>query len=211
MSARFLQRGTLLSSDDVKRCDQYQVQKHILTSSSIEHLLEFSKYIDIRISELKDINRRRKEERISEFNALKEKDGDKYTQFQDELISIVGSLEKLKEYLSEEAFREFVYSSFSNEETFAGYNDAILELGLVNSLRYGLSDKKKMKCKLMISKVFKNQGNYFDFDGQNCGNDGYESRGKDCPGWDGLSRRCECGNRRVDWELYGSHVRAVAY
>lgn len=29
------------------------------------------------------------------------------------------------------------------------------------------------------------------FDGQNC---------DECPGWDGLSRRCECGNRRVYWE-----------
>ena len=29
-----------------------------------------------------------------------------------------------------------------------------------------------------------------DFDGQNC---------DDCGGWDGESRRCDCGNRRVYW------------
>jgi len=31
---------------------------------------------------------------------------------------------------------------------------------------------------------------YIDFDGNNC---------DDCVGWDGRSRRCECGNRRVSW------------
>lgn len=30
----------------------------------------------------------------------------------------------------------------------------------------------------------------FDFNGQNCDN---------CSGWDGVSRRCNCGNRRVEW------------
>lgn len=29
-----------------------------------------------------------------------------------------------------------------------------------------------------------------DFEGKTCS----------CPGWDGDSLRCECGNRRVDWE-----------
>jgi hypothetical protein len=32
----------------------------------------------------------------------------------------------------------------------------------------------------------------YDFYGQNC---------DDCPGWDGQSNRCECGNRRVAWVL----------
>lgn len=31
-----------------------------------------------------------------------------------------------------------------------------------------------------------------DFDGKNC---------EDCGGWDGESRRCSCGNRRVVWEF----------
>jgi len=44
---------------------------------------------------------------------------------------------------------------------------------------------------------------FFEFEGWNCHDwdDG-------CSGWDGFSRRCECGNRRVSWEwdmgmLYG--------
>lgn len=39
-----------------------------------------------------------------------------------------------------------------------------------------------------------------DFSGQNCGD--YDDT--ECSGWDGSSRRCECGNRRVSWvEGYG--------
>jgi hypothetical protein len=38
---------------------------------------------------------------------------------------------------------------------------------------------------------FEKTGEYYDFSGQNC--DG------PCPGWDGSSRRCACGNRRVSW------------
>ena len=33
-------------------------------------------------------------------------------------------------------------------------------------------------------------GVFIDFDGNNC---------DDCAGWDGQSRRCDCGNRRVSW------------
>jgi hypothetical protein len=44
---------------------------------------------------------------------------------------------------------------------------------------------------------------YVEFDGMNC-ND-YLDKGEDeCPGWDGVSYRCFCGNRRVSWETYGS-------
>lgn len=52
-------------------------------------------------------------------------------------------------------------------------------------------------------------GGLFDFDGQNC--DG------PCSGWDGISRRCECGNRRVSWTAGWGHsfknpyVRGEAY
>jgi len=34
-------------------------------------------------------------------------------------------------------------------------------------------------------------GGLIDFDGQNCEDE--------CGGWDGESRRCTCGNRRVGW------------
>ena len=35
-----------------------------------------------------------------------------------------------------------------------------------------------------------------DFSGQNC---------DDCGGWDGESRRCDCGNRRVYWATTKLH------
>lgn len=37
----------------------------------------------------------------------------------------------------------------------------------------------------------------------------------ECAGWDGRSRRCECGNRRVDWVSHGDfenpYVRGEAW
>ena len=44
---------------------------------------------------------------------------------------------------------------------------------------------------------------WHDFDGQNC--DG------PCRGWDGESRRCDCGNRRVCWVEEDGHRRAEAW
>lgn len=38
-------------------------------------------------------------------------------------------------------------------------------------------------------------GRYTDFDGNNCDED------RNCLGWDGMSHRCDCGNRRVSWEI----------
>jgi hypothetical protein len=35
-------------------------------------------------------------------------------------------------------------------------------------------------------------GGLVDFDGKNC-----NELDRDCGGWDGESRRCDCGNRRV--------------
>jgi uncharacterized protein (DUF1786 family) len=48
----------------------------------------------------------------------------------------------------------------------------------------------------------------FDFDGHNC-----HYVDQDCGGWDGVSRRCNCGNRRVTWVLSDdkSYVYAEAY
>lgn len=39
-----------------------------------------------------------------------------------------------------------------------------------------------------------------EFDGMNC-NDYKEDHEVECGGWDGESRRCECGNRRVSWDI----------
>ena len=41
-----------------------------------------------------------------------------------------------------------------------------------------------------------------DFDGNNC-SEVEDEMGTVCNGWDGVSRRCECGNRRVNWEIGG--------
>lgn len=44
---------------------------------------------------------------------------------------------------------------------------------------------------------------YVDFDGQNCA-DAWDE-GENCAGWDGVDRRCDCGNRRVYWETSKQH------
>jgi len=53
--------------------------------------------------------------------------------------------------------------------------------------------------------------NYIIFDGMNC-NDYLSADGVECEGWDGESRRCECGNRRVYWATYGDNTSGfIAY
>jgi hypothetical protein len=39
-----------------------------------------------------------------------------------------------------------------------------------------------------------------EFDGMNC-NEWLEEDQVECSGWDGFSRRCTCGNRRVYWDV----------
>lgn len=54
---------------------------------------------------------------------------------------------------------------------------------------------------------------YIEFSGWNCNDYG----DNECFGWDGISRRCECGNRRVGWvaektKIDGVYdVEAIAY
>jgi hypothetical protein len=63
-----------------------------------------------------------------------------------------------------------------------------------------------------IKQALQTGGGLVPFEGQNC-----HEVGDTCDGWDGISRRCECGNRRVSWEVYrddhgdGVTVEAVAY
>ena len=49
------------------------------------------------------------------------------------------------------------------------------------------------------------EGLLIEFDGQNC-NDYLDDEADECDGWDGVDNRCECGNRRVYWEVenYGA-------
>jgi len=49
---------------------------------------------------------------------------------------------------------------------------------------------------------------FFSFDGHNC-EDWDEN--EPCLGWDGESRRCNCGNRRVDWIWENGILWAQAY
>jgi hypothetical protein len=43
---------------------------------------------------------------------------------------------------------------------------------------------------------------YVEFEGMNC-NDYLDDDAVECEGWDGVSYRCDCGNRRVYWATYG--------
>jgi len=43
-------------------------------------------------------------------------------------------------------------------------------------------------------------GGFDTFDGMNC-NDYLDDDQPECIGWDGISRRCDCGNRRVSWDI----------
>ncbi len=66
--------------------------------------------------------------------------------------------------------------------------------------------EKKVRQNLINEKL--KEGGPFDFNGQNCADNG-----DNCSGWDGESKRCECGNRRVDWELSDdeTYIYAEAY
>lgn len=51
---------------------------------------------------------------------------------------------------------------------------------------------------------------FLEFDGMNC-NDYLELGQDECRGWDGVSRRCDCGNHRVGWENMDGQPWPVAY
>lgn len=59
------------------------------------------------------------------------------------------------------------------------------------------------ECDDAIKKAMPGEGEFIEFDGAECCDDS-------CRGWDGTSRRCECGNRRVEWtvETFGGRVLA---
>lgn len=53
-------------------------------------------------------------------------------------------------------------------------------------------------------------GDVISFSGQNCEDEGYDDTDL-CAGWDGFSRRCMCGNRRVSWVVEGTYAYGEAY
>lgn len=54
--------------------------------------------------------------------------------------------------------------------------------------------------KLVEEKLKEMAGDFIEFDGMNCHDVGEEPYSS-CAGWDGMERRCSCGNRRVSWVL----------
>lgn len=57
-----------------------------------------------------------------------------------------------------------------------------------------------------ITRAMPAPGEFIPFEGQNCEYFG------ECEGWDGDSHRCQCGNRRVTWEIEGTSEQGyVAY
>lgn len=46
-----------------------------------------------------------------------------------------------------------------------------------------------------------NGNDHISFCGMNC-NDYLDENSTECEGWNGESRRCSCGNRRVAWSYY---------
>jgi len=63
-------------------------------------------------------------------------------------------------------------------------------------------DAREVKFEELKAAATKDE-KWHSFNGQNC--DG------PCKGWDGLSRRCECGNRRVDWTSEGDFSDMYIY
>lgn len=83
---------------------------------------------------------------------------------------------------------------------------------------FGVVDAVEYANSLAFYKEIENIETKFEwhgFSGQNCSD--YLDDGQECAGWDGKSKRCQCGNRRVDWQqgcmhsFKSPHVVAEAY
>lgn len=59
--------------------------------------------------------------------------------------------------------------------------------GIIRNANY----VRKLQLVDIRCKTIKDNDELIEFEGKNC---------DECNGWDGVSRRCQCGNRRVDWE-----------
>jgi hypothetical protein len=66
----------------------------------------------------------------------------------------------------------------------------------------------EVKLNEMIDAKMPPPGEFIEFEGMNCDDPDYF-----CRGWDGVSPRCDCGNRRVSWDLSDdeTYVYAEAY
>lgn len=62
----------------------------------------------------------------------------------------------------------------------------------------------------LIASAMPGEGDFIEFDGMNC-DDYADQDDPPCAGWDGKSKRCECGNRRVSWIVEDGVARGEAY
>jgi chromosome segregation ATPase len=74
------------------------------------------------------------------------------------------------------------------EQIKKSYDETKKELNELIEVQDNRTRNKKIK---QYIRDYGNEDGYISFDGDDyC---------KKCPGWDGFSSRCECGNRRMDW------------
>lgn len=87
-----------------------------------------------------------------------------------------------------------------------GYTDA----SEVNEILHVLEEYSNDEQEAILNQ-FPPSGGLIGFNGQNCEDARYIDDAPDCGGWDGYSRRCDCGNRRVSWVVEGMWAYGDAY
>ena len=86
----------------------------------------------------------------------------------------------------------------------------LLERGKVYGVEFVAEDAEAMALRLVGEERIlglRKAEPWHEFNGFNCNDFG----DRDCKGWDGESRRCQCGNRRVSWEIEGTFENPRVY
>jgi hypothetical protein len=113
--------------------------------------------------------------------------------------------EKLQRAAREEKEREAVIAEAINWLT----DNTDKRLGIDYSVGEAIRVANDVALEQEIKVLEATRNTWYKFDGQNCVDP--------CAGWDGRSRRCECGNRRVEWveglghSFKHPHAEAVTY
>ena len=76
-----------------------------------------------------------------------------------------------------------------------------LTLGTHFTLENAVSTANDIRFEELVAEA-QQSDELYSFNGQNC---------DDCSGWDGISRRCDCGNRRVGWDHHGNFENMRIY
>jgi hypothetical protein len=80
----------------------------------------------------------------------------------------------------------------------------LLERGKVYGIDFVAEDAPQKALDIVASEIIdKRSGQWNSFSGQNCE--------EPCSGWDGIARRCKCGNRRVSWTIEGTFESPSVY